>query len=42
MGEVTAMTLLDLSTACDNIDHATLTARISDCYGVSGQAQIKK
>ena len=39
-GEVTALTLLDLSVAFDTIDHATLTNRFSDWYGISGQAQI--
>ena len=29
-GEVTALTLLDLSSASDIIDHATLTNRLSD------------
>ena len=39
-GEVTALTLLDLSAAFDTIDLATLTDRLSDWYGISGQAQI--
>ena len=39
-GEVTALTSLDLPAAFDTIDHATLTHRFSDWYGVSGQAQI--
>ena len=38
-GEVTALTLLDLSAAFA-CDHATLTDRLSDWYGISGQAQI--
>ena len=39
-GGVTALTLLDLSAAFDPIDHATLTNRLPDWYGISGQAQI--
>ena len=39
-GEVTALTHLDLSAAFDIIDHATLTDRLSDWYGISGQVQI--
>ena len=41
-GEVTALTLLDLSVVFDSIDHATLPNSHSDWYGISisGQGQI--
>ena len=39
-GDVTALTLLDLSAAFDTFVHATSTDRLSDWYGISGQAQI--
>ena len=39
-GEITALTLLDLSAAFYTSDHASLTDRLSDWYGISGQAQI--
>ena len=38
-GEVTAPTLLDLSIAFDNIDHATLPNRLSEWYGKSTSCQ---
>ena len=37
-GEVTALTLLDLSATFATIDHATLTDGLPDWYGISGQA----
>ena len=40
-GGVTALTLLDLSAVFDTITYATLTHILSDCYGISGQAQIR-
>ena len=39
-GDVTALTLLELSAAFDTIDHATLTYRLSDWYGLSGLAKF--
>ena len=38
-GDVTALPLFDLPAAFDTIDHATLTNRLSDWYGIYGQAQ---
>ena len=38
---VSALILLDFSAVFDTIDHATLTNRILDCYGISGQAQFR-
>ena len=40
-GKVTVLTLLDLSAVFDTITHATITNILSDCYGISGQAQIR-
>ena len=40
-GGVTALTLLDLSAVFDTITYATLTHIPSDCYGISGPAQIR-
>ena len=37
-GEVTVLTLLDLSAAFDTIDHTTLTKRLSNWYGITGPA----
>ena len=39
-GKVTALTLQDLAAAFDTIDHAKLTDRLSNWYGISGKAQI--
>ena len=39
-GEVTGLTKFDLWTTFDTIEHAILTNRLSDWYGISGQAQI--
>ena len=39
-GEVTALILLYLSAALDTIDHATLTYRLPDWYGISVQDQV--
>ena len=35
-GEVTTLSLFDLSTAFNTIDHATSTNRLSEWYGISG------
>ena len=34
-GQVTVLTLLDLSAASATIDHTTLTDRLAKCHGVS-------
>ena len=39
-GEATALTLSDFPAAFDTIGHATLTDRLCERYGISGQAQI--
>ena len=37
-GRVTALTLLDVSTAFDTIDHTILLRRLGDWFGVNGKA----
>ena len=37
-GKVTALTLLDLSTVIDTIDHTILLRRFSDWFGVTRKA----